>query len=200
MFLLGFIISMLLSFIIPLYLKNKYSEYNLNKISFRLISLLNILIYLLIIYKFNLKNYEYNGILFNSIYLLYSIISSSLATSFIIDVLFKELPDENNLMIGISLFILSIILNDYNGVITSIILFILFFIVSVLTNQFGMGDVKMMAMMGLGFNPDKILPFIFTSCSLAVIYSIIKMIITRNNKDINMAFGPFLIVSFLMII
>ena len=185
---------------IPLYLKNKYSEYPLNKINIGCITILNLVIYLLITYKLNVRIFEDNTVSLYIYYLLCSIISSCLATSFVIDILFKELPDENNLMIGISLFIISILSMNYKVIITSIMLFVIFFVISVLTNQFGMGDVKMMAMMALGFNPDKIVSFIFMSCLLAVIYSTLKIIVTKNKKDTNMAFGPFLIMSFLMII
>ena len=199
MYFVSFIISIILSFLISLYLKNKYIGYNLNKINIGIIIVLDIIIYLILISKFN------NSLLINInmscfMYILYSIISSSLATSFVIDVLFKELPDENNLIIGISLFMISAISMNFKVIITSVIMFIVFFIVSVMTNQFGMGDVKMMAMMGLGLNPYKIVPFIFTSCLLAVIYSCFKIIVIKNNKDTNIAFGPFLIVSFLIII
>lgn len=200
MFFIGLIVSVILSFLISLYLKNKYTEYNLNKINIGFITILDIIIYLLIIYKFNINSFENNIATSSFVYLLYSTISSSLATSFVIDVLFKELPDENNLMIGISLFVISILLRNYKCIITSVIIFILFFALSVLTNQFGMGDVKLMTMMGLGFYPDKIISFIFISCLLASIYSILKIIITKDKKDITMAFGPFLIISFLMII
>ena len=115
-----------------------------------------------------------------------------------IDALFKELPDENNLIMGVSLFIVSLIILDYKVILTAIFIFIIFFTMSIVTNQFGMGDVKMMTMMGLGFNFDKILNFIFVSFLLASIYSLFK-ILFRKNKDNNIAFGPFLIISFLMI-
>ena len=197
---ISYILSGVISVLISLYLKNKYDEYKLTNKHLMFIFILGVIFNIVLNLKLyvNYKSIESN--IFSSLILniLLTIVASCLASSFMIDALFKELPDENNLIMGVSLFIVSLIILDYKVILTAIFIFIIFFTMSIVTNQFGMGDVKMMTMMGLGFNFDKILNFIFVSFLLASIYSLFK-ILFRKNKDNNIAFGPFLIISFLMI-
>ena len=194
------IISGVISVLISTYLKRKYENYNLTNKNMLFILLLDIVFNTAL--NINLytsyKNAEINIVIYLAISILLSVVASSLASSFMIDVLFKEIPDENNLLLGIALFLVSLILTNYNVIYTAILLFVMFFILSVVTNQFGMGDVKMMSMMGLGFPSDKILSFIFVSFFLASIYSVFKILL-KKNKDNNIAFGPFLIISFLIL-
>lgn len=197
---ISYILSGVISVLISLYLKNKYDEYKLTNKHLMFIFILGVIFNIVLNLKLyvNYKSIESN--IFSSLILniLLTVVASCLASSFMIDALFKELPDENNLIMGVSLFIVSLITLDYKVILTAIFIFIIFFTMSIVTNQFGMGDVKMMTMMGLGFNFDKILSFIFLSFLLASIYSLFK-ILFRKNKNNNIAFGPFLIISFLMI-
>lgn len=121
-----------------------------------------------------------------------------LSSSFMIDIYYKELPDENNFMIGVLTLLLSFGTYGYKTILTSVILFVVFFIVSIITGQFGMGDVKIMFFMGLGFLPNKIFTFLFNTFFLAIIYAIIQTVLKRN-KVKSLPLGPFLIMSFLKI-
>ena len=193
------IIGIVSSFAINNFLRNKYLEYSLNNKMINSSMLLSVIFSIVIGVKL-FKNVQFcnSEIYIQVIYTIISgIMTGVLSSSFIIDILFKELPDENNVLIGLSIFLLSVSSLGCKVILSSIIMFIVFFIVSILTGQFGMGDVKMMFFMGLGFLPYKILDFLFTTFMLASIYSIFMIVFMKSTKKDTLPFGPFLIISFM---
>ena len=196
------IIGIVSSFAINNFLRNKYLEYSLNSKMINSSMLLSVIFSIVIGVKL-FKNVQFcnSEIYIQVIYTIISgIMTGVLSSSFIIDILFKELPDENNVLIGLSIFLLSVSSLGCKVILSSIIMFIVFFIVSILTGQFGMGDVKMMFFMGLGFLPYKILDFLFTTFMLASIYSIFMIMFMKSTKKDTLPFGPFLIIGFLSVI
>lgn len=196
------IVGIVSSFMINNFLRRKYSEYSLSDNMIKLSVLLSVVFSLIVGAKLFENVQFYNSEVY--IQILYSVISGVmtgiLSSSFIIDILFRELPDENNVLIGLSIFLLSVSSLGYKVILSSIIMFTVFFIVSILTGQFGMGDVKMMFFMGLGFLPYKILDFLFITFMLASVYSIFMIIFMKSTKKDTLSFGPFLIIGFLSVI
>lgn len=190
--------SILSSIILNKYLIKKYYPDSKRKMEIQ--SLFLLIVFLGIIgYRF----YPVAKILNKSLFItvinstIMGIVLGSLSSSYIVDVYFKELPDENNIIIGIGMFALSLQYYGYQVIISSIILFSIFFIVALLTDQFGMGDVKMMFFMGFGLYPHKISQFLFSTFFLATIYALVLIIIKKNKMKDSLPLGPFLIYSFL---
>lgn len=203
LYIVGIVLTGIISsFVINRFLKHKYSEYNLSN------NMINLSMALSIIFSVITGFKLFNNIQFNDshIYiqllhcLMLGVMTGVLSSSFIIDILFKELPDENNMLIGLTIFLLSVDSLGYKVVFSSIIMFIIFFALSVITGQLGMGDVKMMFFMGLGFLPYKILDFLFITFMLASVYSIFKIIFKKSTRRDALSFGPFLIIGFLSVI
>lgn len=196
------IIGIIVSFKMNTFLRRKYSEYKLTSNMIKISILISIIFSIVIGFKMN-KNIYLNNV---SAYILFMYVVSSgvmsgvLSSSFIIDLIFKELPDENNILIGLSIFILSINQLGYKVIFSSIIMFIIFFILSVITGQFGMGDVKMLFFMGFGILPYKMLSFIFMAFLFASIYLFFRFIFKKCKGKDMIPFGPFLIISFLLTI
>lgn len=195
-------IGVISSFVINRFLRKRYIEYSLSDKSIMLSMILSVFFSVVIAFKLYANDYFYE--LDTYIKMLFCVISGimtgTLASSFVIDVLFKELPDENNVLIGLCIFLLSVSQLGFNTIWSSIIVFVIFFTVSILSGQFGMGDVKMMFFMGLGFLPYKIMDFLFITFTLASVYSIVMMILSKFTKKDVLPFGPFLIIGFLSVI
>lgn len=195
------LISIFISMYISKYLVKKYENYILEKKDITLILLLSG-IFTFILYCRTVNNMDYfveNIWIKMIINILFSIIGGVLSSSFVIDMRYRELPDENSIIAGISVFLISLIMGRYSVVLSSVIMFVVFFVISVVTNQFGMGDVKMMSLMALGFLPNKILSFLYTSFFIASVYSIGKLVLKKAG-DKKISFGPFLIIGFLLIL
>lgn len=195
-------IGVIVSFKINTFLSGKYSEYKLTDNMIKISILISIIFSIVIGFKIN-RNIYFSNV---NVYILFVYIVSSgvmsgvLSSSFIIDLLFKELPDENNILIGLSIFILSINQLGYKVALSSITMFIIFFILSAITGQFGMGDVKLLFFMGFGILPNKILSFIFMAFLFASIYLLFMFIFKKCKGKDMIPFGPFLIISFLITI
>lgn len=126
------------------------------------------------------------------------VLSSSMSVSAIIDSYFKELPDENNFLIGISLFIISMAFKE-KTLITGLLIFILFLIPALTSSKFGMGDAKLGLALGLGLAISKMVKYIYITCAMFFAYYIVMSILKRGQISREMAFGPFMIVGFLII-
>ena len=195
-------IGAIISFVINRFLRKKYVEYSLSDKSIILSMILSVFFSIVITFKLNSNDYFYELDTYIKILscVMSGIMTGTLASSFVIDVLFKELPDENNVLIGLCIFLLSVNQLGFNTIWSSTILFVIFFTVSILSGQFGMGDVKMMFFMGLGFLPYKIMDFLFITFTLASMCSIVMMILLKSTKKDVLPFGPFLIIGFLSVI
>lgn len=127
------------------------------------------------------------------------LISSCLAVSCVIDWFVYELPDETNLIILLSMIPLSLYLNSGKSLLTGIIIFIIYFALSVWTNSFGMGDVKLAVALAIGLKLSTLFKFIFLSFLFASIFSIIKMVVKRADLKSEIAFGPYIALSFIIL-
>lgn len=199
-------ISLIISFItskkLTDYLIVKYPEYKMDKKYLSIIGILSIVFGAFIQYRLiNIEMFANLNIFFQIIVIfMMAILAGVVSSSFIIDCLFRELPDENNFIIGLMIFPISLYLFGYKVIFTAIILFVVFFMFAILTGQLGMGDVKMMFFMGLGFLPSKIVSFIFITFFVASLFGIFKLIKTKFEKNQTIAFGPFLIIGFILTI
>lgn len=131
--------------------------------------------------------------------LLMTIISSCLAIDFIIDLLYFELPNEINLLIGVLLIPISLFIYSGRTFITAITIFIIYMLLALFTDSFGMGDAKLALALGLGIKFSLLNKFMFVSFLLGSIYSVAKIIKHKTNLKTEIAFGPFIILGFLSI-
>ena len=118
------IIGIVSSFAINNFLRNKYLEYSLNGKMINSSMLLSVIFSIVIGVKL-FKNVQFcnSKIYIQVIYTIISgIMTGVLSSSFIIDILFKELPDENNVLIGLSIFLLSVSSLGYKVILSSIIM------------------------------------------------------------------------------
>lgn len=159
------------------------------------------LIFGLSLFPFLINNYNY----------LYIILVSCLLLAFISDVKFKIIPHTAD--IGIILCaIINIILNFSVKVILSSILGAvtgagIFYIIDKLCvlftkkNGFGMGDIKLFFSLGLFFGLEGILVIEVISIILSAIYSIFFLLYNKikNIKEEYIAFGPFIVISSLIL-
>lgn len=196
------ILSILVSNYLTLYLIKKYPEYDMDKKYRYLINVLSVLFYGVIQFKLNklFETHQINTAIQLIYIMMMSVMAGVISSSFIIDCLFKELPDENNFLIGLMILPISIYFNGYSVIITSLILFVSFFVFALITGQLGMGDVKMLFFMGFGFIPGKILSYVYVTFFITCIYCIFKLIKSKFKKNQTIAFGPFLIIGFLITI
>ena len=195
-------ISGIASYILNSYLIKKYPEYTMKSKYIILSSIISIVFSFIL----NLKVLDnptislFNNYLLILVFIGVGILSATLASSFMIDSLFKELPDENNFIIGILIAPISLYLYGFKVIISALILFIVLYVISALTGILGMGDVKMSFFMGLGFLPHNILIFLFNSLFVAFFYAVYKLVKTRFKRNQLMAFGPYLIFGFISVI
>lgn len=199
---LSIFVAGIFSYILNKYLMRKYSEYTISSKFIIISSVISVGFAFLL----NLKILQNDIILsLNSfvvllLFVAMGVLSGTLASSFIVDSLFQELPDENNFLIGILIAPISIYLYGFKVIITAFILFGVLYLVSVLTGVLGMGDVKMSFFMGLGFLPQSIVVFLFNSLFIAFFYAVYKLISTKFKRNQLMAFGPYLIFGFISVI
>ncbi|WP_250277419.1 prepilin peptidase [[Clostridium] colinum] len=176
--LISIIIGFLSNFIIYIFCENKLSLKNLfslnaikNKFLTSLIIIINMLLYLLLYFKFGKSNLSY----------IYGIIFSLLVCLAIIDLKKEIVPDS----INITIFLISIIfilITKKNIIYHTLGFFLVsvpFFIISILTDGIGGGDIKLFAVTGLFLGAFHIFLAMFFCCLLA---SIIGLILKHFNK------------------
>ena len=127
------------------------------------------------------------------------VISSCIAIAFVVDILTYELPDETNLIILICMIPISLYFYSGKSVLTGISIFIIYFIMAICTNNFGMGDVKLALALGIGIEFSMLFRFMFLSFLLATIISIVKLASKKGNLKSEIAFGPYIALSFIML-
>ena len=182
----------------------KYPKYKSNYI--RHMMCLSIIINLILQSKFLHRTNEFSNLSYTqgiSIIiiaglLLLTIVSASLAVSFVIDCLYFELPDELNLLICIALIPVSVLLYSGKSIITGIAIFVIYFLIAIFTDSFGMGDAKLVLGLGMVIKLPLLIKFMFISFLFASIYSIFKMVVFKQDKKSEIAFGPFIVLSFLL--
>lgn len=207
MILFFMILSSLASFILSRIISKKMaSKYNLgNSIHIAILStMLNLIIQYKFLKRITLTPINNSEIYFNLMiilcFLLGIVISSCLTVSFIIDLLYFELPNELNLIIGLSLIPFSIFIYSGKSLLTGLSIFIIYFLFAIFTDGFGMGDAKLALALGFGVEFSLLFKFMFLSFLFASIFSIIKIVVYKNKLKSEIAFGPFIVLSFLLIL
>lgn len=127
------------------------------------------------------------------------VISSCLAISSAVDILTYELPDELNLLVGISIIPIAFFLYSGLSILTGIAIFIIYFLLAIFTNSFGMGDVKLSLAIGMGLKFSLLFKFIFFAFLFASIFSILKIATKKANLKSEIAFGPYIVLSFILL-
>lgn len=134
--------------------------------------------------------------------LVLALVCSVLLTTSLIDMKYKELPDEYNLVIALlgGCFVLMYI--DYweRLLFGGLIAFLIYFVLMAITGSMGAGDVKMSFGIGL-FIGIILLPkwFIYTFL-FGSIFAIILVIIKKKKKEDVFPFGPFMALSAIYLI
>lgn len=207
MILFFMILSSLASFMLSRIISKKMaSKYNLgNSIHIAILStMLNLIIQYKFLKRITLTPINNSEIYFNLMiilcFLLGIVISSCLTVSFIIDLLYFELPNELNLIIGLSLIPFSIFIYSGKSLLTGLSIFIIYFLFAIFTDGFGMGDAKLALALGFGVEFSLLFKFMFLSFLFASIFSIIKIVVYKNKLKSEIAFGPFIVLSFLLIL
>lgn len=135
--------------------------------------------------------------------LLYFITIFALSLAFSIDFKYQLIPDEVDIIIAIC-GIINIVLNMPNwwnyllgAVIGGSIFYSLNLIALLVLKKEGMGlgDVKLMATLGLLFGVKDILVVTLVSFFIGAIIGIIVMIVKRKEKEEYIAFGPFIVIA-----
>lgn len=127
------------------------------------------------------------------------VISSCLAISSVVDIITYELPDELNLLAGIFMIPIAFFLYSGSSILTGMAIFLIYFLLAILTNSFGMGDVKLALAIGMGLKFSLLFRFMFISFLLASIFSILKIATKKVNLKSDIAFGPYIALSFILL-
>lgn len=139
---------------------------------------------------------------------IYAFLIATLMIVFSIDYRFQLIPDEAHVMI-VLLGIINLILNInlwYSFLIGALIGGGIFYGISLLAviifkkEGMGFGDVKLMAALGFLFGIKNILVITLLSFFIGSIIGGLLMIINRKKADSYMPFGPFIVMSTIMII
>lgn len=156
-------------------------------------SILFIVIYNLLIY--------FNG--FSVTTILYFITIFALSIAFAIDFKYQLIPDEVSIVIAIC-GIVNLFLNISNwwnyllgAIIGGAIFYSLNLIALIILKKEGMGlgDVKLMASLGLLFGIKNILVITLISFFIGAVIGVIVLIVKRKEKEEYMAFGPFIVIA-----
>lgn len=183
----------------------KYPKYksNYSKHMMFLAIIINLILQLKFLNKINTIDFLNNDVFMNLAiiicFILIIIISSCLAVSSIIDLLYFELPDELNILIGLSLIPIAIFFYSGKSIFTGIAIFLIYFSFAIFTDSFGMGDAKLALALGFGIKLSLLLKFMFLSFLFASVFSILKIIVYKESLKSEIAFGPYIALSFLLI-
>lgn len=140
---------------------------------------------------------------FNITTVIYFLTIFSLSIAFCIDFKYQLIPDEVSILIAIC-GIVNIFFNISNwwnyllgAVIGGAIFYSLNLIALIILKKEGMGlgDVKLMAALGLLFGIKNILVITLVSFMIGAVIGIIVMIVKRKEKEEYIAFGPFIVIA-----
>lgn len=112
------------------YLVSKYPEYKMGSKYLMIIHILTV-IFAIFIQNRLISNESFSGlniIVQFAVTASMGVLSGTIASSFMIDCLFKELPDENNFIIGLTIAPISLYMFGYKVIFTALILFAVSFI------------------------------------------------------------------------
>lgn len=122
---------------------------------------------------------------------------------FFIDIKHQIIPNGHNLVI-LTLGLINIVFHSntaneflYN-LLPGLTLFVLFFLIMILTGSLGGGDVKMVGGLGLFLGFSSIPSFLLISFLTGTMVAILLMVAKKKKRDDMIAFGPFLIIGFVL--
>ena len=127
------------------------------------------------------------------------LISSCMAIASVVDIATYELPDETSLIILLCMIPISLYLYSGKSLLTGIAIFLIYFILAISTNSFGMGDVKLALALGIGIKFSMLFKFIFLSFLLAAIFILFKFVSKKGDLKTEIAFGPYIALSFILL-
>lgn len=122
---------------------------------------------------------------------------------FFIDIKHQIIPNGHNFVI----FVLGLInitfysntINEFlYNLLPGLVLFVLFFLIMILTGSLGGGDVKMVGGLGLFLGFSLIPSFLLVSFFTGTIVSILLIVTKKKKRSDMIAFGPFLIIGFIL--
>lgn len=129
-------------------------------------------------------------------------IASLFATQFIIDLKYQELANEWNIMLG-GLSVLYLLIkqpdNLKSHVVAWIIITSFFFCWWAFSNGLGFGDVKFIFATGFLLTTSQLLVYLSLTLSIAIVYGLGVMLLTKKGLKTEFAFGPFLIIGMLLV-
>lgn len=177
--------------------KESFKEYKkINKINYKLI-IINIIIYIALLYKFNISLNLFR----------YAILSPMLLSAFVVDYKIQIIPNRLNLTIFevglIFLFIfglqnLNIAKDMFFGMFVGGGIFLLITLIGGLIagkEAMGLGDVKLMGALGLFFGVVDIIIISVLSFLIGAIISIFIIATKKNREDGYIPFGPFIVIA-----
>lgn len=164
-----------------------------------LMILISISLYLIFIFSFSIIN---NYFLF--------LIISMLISLFFIDIRMKEIPSfltKQILTLGIMNIILNLILSKgfslystFNFFIPIIVLSLMYVFIILITNgSIGGGDLHLVSTIAFFITTEDMMKLLIYPFYMACIYGLILMFLKKNIKNYKFAFGPFIILSFIII-
>lgn len=190
-----FLFNSFISFYFSLSYVQKRERYKLEKNNVKYAYLTFIIFFSLLLWK-----YVVTGKL---IFLMLIAIVSVLSVSFMVDVQHQLLPDTLTLAATIFAVAINIYLTKdietmlYNG---GTFLLIFFIIYVVARGSFGFGDVKLSFLIGTILSINSLLEYIAYTLILAVGTSIILILLKKKTLKSKIAFGPFMIISFVIML
>jgi len=140
----------------------------------------------------------FKGWIIFALYITAAIIAIS---SSCIDFKYKELPDSYSLVIAaVGLSIGFIYKPALNGIIIAgVSMFVLYFVIMVISKAMGGGDVKFAGALGL-LVPSQLLPtFVLAAFGFGSVVAIILMLFLKKGKNQLIPFGPYIALGFLTI-
>lgn len=125
--------------------------------------------------------------------ILLTILFVTLVNIALIDYEYLEIPDSYNLLVFILGIANILILKDFSLIITGIISFILFFIISVISGgALGGGDIKLSLGLGLFFKLSQYLSFIMYTFGIGAVIALVLMTLKKKKREDKIPFGPFM--------
>lgn len=129
-------------------------------------------------------------------------IASLFATQFIIDMKYQELANEWNILLG-GLSVMYLLVkqpdNLSSHIVAWLILTTFFFCWWAFSNGLGFGDVKFIFATGFLLTTSQLLTYLSLTLSIAIVYGLGVMLLTKKGLKTEFAFGPFLVIGMLLV-
>lgn len=189
--------------------QKSFSEYKKTMLPNYFLILITACFYILLLYKFGIDN---TGIIENLNLIKFIVLVPMLECAFVVDLKEQIIPNRLNLLIFefglITVFLygfsnINIAINMIFGMFAGAGIFMIITLIGGLIagrEAMGMGDVKLMGAIGLFFGLQNIVVISVLSFLVGAIGSIIYMIIKRKKANAYIPFGPFIVISSIVMI